>query len=168
MKKPKPTADATEAAPSSTKEPDGLATIGDLLEDMDRLRHRQGVLSALLEYLYENFLGVEREAPKARIARADGSEVPPREDVVTAIAEELSRAGAGTRDRLSAILATRLQGRPTRTAPCVSPDPEERGHPARSAGADPLPPRAATSRRAHGSRKRSSSRKQPATKAPTA
>lgn len=154
MKKPKPTAEATETAPSSTKEPDGLATIGELLEEMDRLRHRQGVLSALLAHLYDNFLGAEQEVPKARIARADGSEVSPREDVVTAIAEELSRAGAATRDRLAAILAARVQGLPA-GVPCVSADSGGRGHAARGAGANPAPPRAATSRRVRGSRKRS-------------
>lgn len=158
MKKPKPTADTrvTEPARSPAGEPDGLATIGDMLDELERLQHRQGVLNALLEYLYDNFVGAEGEIPKARIARADGSEVAPREDVVQAITEELSRAGADTRDRLAAIRGARVQGRLPGNKPCVLPDPTDRGQAAGEAGADALPPRAARSRRAGGSSRRRS------------
>ena len=163
MKKNALTADtaAPKAASSPAEVPNGLGTVGDLLDEMDRLQYRQGVLSALLDFLYGNFIGPEGEAPKTRVLRADGSEVAPREDVVTAITGEISRAGAAARDRLSAILAGRVQGCLPGNVLCVSSEGvEERGQAAHLESIQPAP-RARTTRAPAAKKRRSSNTREP-------
>ena len=160
MKKKTPMVDTAASASSSRQESDGVATVGDMLDEMERLEHRLAVVTALLNYMYENFVAPEGEMPRARIVLGDGSEVVPREDVVQVITEELSRAGAAARDRLAAIRGARIQGRLPGDVSCVSPeDAGDPGHAARGAGGGlapgAAPPRARRSMKRGSAPKRS-------------